>query len=600
MKNSPIRKNNCTGLGMKKIISLIVMLIMIASLSLPLVSCTSKPDFDFAFITDLHVVANSHFTEENYEEYSKSNKFIHITEAILNSLVDELIDRDYKYVFVGGDITDNGDEASHLVAAAAFKRLEDNGVDVYVVNGNHDLPENKGQIGRKISPTRFKEIYKDFGYEEAIVSSPNTLSYVANINKKYRLIGIDNMVHYGDSDEDIKPENMSESNIKWLKEQAAKCVKDKVTPIAIVHDTLLDHYPMVAQIVLDRTISEQNEKLVNQLANNGMRFVFAGHDHLQDTVSYTTANGNELYEVAAGPMAYYPLSYKEMSFKKKDIVVNTRNFDKINTKYLPSVCPDSIKEELEKGLQDYAYKFVEDYLAGLCSSVPSMIKALGITGDAKNAVDIFADDIIVKVINNPFYIKDENNNTSLERILQAYNMGIPQSDYKNMADIIPILVTKILGGNEDFAESAELNLIKYSIYSMFYYLDELSAQFKEALPNEPIMDINLDLLFTQGILECYDSNLMDLIFAIVKGFNSDVGRTLKAIIGSDFNEIGGEVASTFIKAFTKNVVDDLDEYFQDKNILLEKFIDDGIWGKYGKDFVTDNPPSDTYLEIEIG
>lgn len=584
---------------MKKILSLLLMIILISLLCLPLLSCNPKPDYDYAFITDLHIIANSTFTQENYDSYAKKDKLVHLSEAILNSLVDELIVRKYEYVFVGGDITEYGDEASHLAAAAAFKRLEEGGVEVFVINGNHDLPVDKGQIGQKITPARFKEIYKDFGYENALAYSPNTLSYVANLNKKYRLIGVDSMIHYGENDIDTKPEAMSESHIEWLKKQVEACKADKVTPIVFTHDTLINHYPEIAQVTLNRSINAQLEKLVKYFADNGANYVFAGHDHLQDTNTYITANNNTLYEIAAGSMVFFPAAYKEMSFKKNKITINSRSFDKINLNYLPAVCPDSIKEELKQGLQSYCYKHFNNFIYNFVSGFANMVKSESITGDAKKALDIVADGVADKVVNNPFYIKDENNNVSLERIMQSYGLTIPQTEAKNIAELAVRMAAKLIGGDENLVGAPDLDLVKYSIFSIFYYLNEVSPALNQALPQYPEININLNKLFSEGILECYDSKIIGFTLKIVESFNSTIASVIKGFISDNFDQLGSEAITSLIKSTTNGIVMGIGEFFEGKNMLIGKFIDEGIWGNYAKDYVLDRPLSDSFLEIKL-
>lgn len=585
---------------MKKSLSFLLMIIMVCALVLPLGGCGSKTKYKYAFITDLHVIANSVFTADNYESYVDLESMVYLSEAILNSLADELIENDYEYVLVGGDMTENGDEASHLACAAAFAKLEEKGIDVFVINGNHDIPSDKGLVGQRISSARFKEIYADFGYNEAIVTGSNTLSYVADINDDYRLIAVDTMVYYDDNSANTKTEAMSNYHIEWIKKQVEQCKVDGVTPIVITHDDLLNHYPEVAQIALDRTNNTQYEKLVAYLADNNANYVFAGHDHLQDIQAYTTVNGNVLYEVETGSMAMFPCSYREMSFNSKKIVINTKSFDYINPEYLSEYCSESIKTELNNGLQQYCYHHFYNYVYNEISTIGKeggLLLSLDVPSDVKTVLNVIASGVADKVVNNPFYIADENNNTSLERILAGYGITIPQSQCYNVSDLMAYMSSILLEGDENLVNAPELDLLKYSVYSIFYYLNEVSPELSATVADYPSININLAQLFNDGILECYESNLVPFAFKIVSQISSTVYGVLNSMIGEDFDEIGSETVNLFLSSFTGGIVDDLSEYFVGKNLLLGKFIDDGIWGKYASDFVTDKEPSDIYLEI---
>lgn len=583
---------------MKKLVSLFIILILVC-FTLPLAACENRPRYDYVFITDLHVVANSVFTEENYASYVRQEKSVHISEAILNSLVDEIIAKKYKGVFVSGDITQSGDEASHLAAAAAFKRLENAGIQVYVVNGNHDLPSNKGEIGRKISAARFKEIYNDFGYAEAKEVSPYSLGYVADINKNFRLIAVDNMPRYDENETFEKPEPLSETNIEWVKKQVDACNNDKVTPIILAHDTFINHFPEIAQIAFDRATTTQQGKLVKSVAEKGAKLILAGHDHVQDIITYKADNGNELYEVAAGSLVFFPCAYKELSLKKKSITVNTVSFDNVKEEYLPSVCPQEIRDKIAKGLQNYCFEHFSNYISSLAASVVSWCRNINVSGEAKAAFAVLADEVVAKVLNNPFYIKDEDNNTSLERILNEYGISMPTTQYKNLVELAPRMAAILFGGDENLVNAPDLNIIKYSLFSAFYYLDEASGLLAAAAPSYPVIDVDLDKLFKDGILECYDSNIVPFGLKLFTAYNYTVGNLIKGVIENDFENIGSDFVKTMIAGYTDNVITDVSEFFSGKNLLIKKLIDDGIWGNYASDYVLDTPPSDTYVVISL-
>ncbi|NLL56215.1 MAG: metallophosphoesterase [Clostridiales bacterium] len=582
---------------MKKIFSILLIVIIAALLCLPLVSCNNKISYDYAFISDLHVVASSKFTKENFVSYTKRQKLLHISEAILHSLVDELIQKKYKYVFVGGDITEYGDEESHLVAAAAFDKLKRAGCKVFVINGNHDLPVNKGEVGKKINPARFREIYKEFGYEQAVEKSPNTLSYAANVNKKYRVIGVDNMIHYGQDEIDVKASELSDAHIRWIEGQVNKCIEDKVTPIIFAHDTMLDHYPPFVQAALNRKAGAQFNTLTKSIADKGAKFIFSGHDHIQDISSLKTENDNELYEVSGASMTLYPLTYREMSFNKKKVVINTCSFDNLNVKYLPPFSDDSLKKELENGLQTYCYNHFYHYINNLVTSAPDALRGMSLPTEAKQTMQVFADGVVDKIINNPFYKNKENDNISLQRILENYDIDLPESEYKSLADLAPIMVMKLLAGDENFVGGPELSLIKYTIFSIFYYIQQQSQYFAELWP-ELLINIDLPKLFNKGILEAYDSNLMPFLLEVIKSIDKTIGSAL-SIFSQNFDKISDSLVLAIISGYTNDIVDNLDEYFVGRNVLLGKLIDQGLWERYGAGFVQDIAPSDTYFEVEL-
>lgn len=585
---------------MRKISVILLMTAILCALILPLSSCSSKIDYDYAFVTDLHIVANSVFTSENYASYSDKEKVIHITEAVTNTLVDDLIDKDYKYVLIGGDIADRGDEASHLVAAAAFARLEKAGIDVFVVNGNHDTAWSVDTIGQRISSARFKEIYADFGYNTAIASCPDNLSYVADINSDYRLIAIDSVEYYDTDPALTKTESMSDAHIEWIKAQVEQCKVDKVTPVIITHESLLNHFPEISDVVLTDMV--QYDKLTAYLADNGANYSFAGHYHMQDIMSLTTESGNTFYEAETSAMAMYPCAYREMDFNSKKITINTQYIDNVNESYLPQVCSEELKTELKSGLQAYCAKQFYNYMNNMISDIANddMLSSLDLSGELSGILEIIKAEVVEKSVNAPYYIKDEKEGEiSLERILQGYGITIAQTDYVNLSDLGANLAMRLFGGDENFTGASELELVKYSIYSIFYYLEQASDNLAVAVPDYPVINLDLEKLFKEGILECYDSNFIPFIVEGLESADSFTLDVISGLIRENFDQLGGTFITSLISSISLGQIQTVSPYFDSKNLLLEKFIDVAIWGDLASSYVLDLAPADNYCVIEL-
>ncbi len=114
------------------------------------------------------------------------------------------------------------------------------------------------------------------------------------------------------------------------------------------------------------------------------------------------------------------------------------------------------------------------------------------------------------------------------------------------------------------------------------------------------MLINIDLpkLFNKGILEAYDSNLMPFLLEVIKSIDKTIGSAL-SIFSQNFDKISDSLVLAIISGYTNDIVDNLDEYFVGRNVLLGKLIDQGLWERYGAGFVQDIAPSDTYFEVEL-
>ena len=83
-------------------------------------------------------------------------------------------------MIISGDLTLEGEKLSHEAFAQKLGKLEDHGIPVYVIPGNHDInnPKAASYKGAEVipatrtTPEEFATIYRDFGYDEAISRDP--------------------------------------------------------------------------------------------------------------------------------------------------------------------------------------------------------------------------------------------------------------------------------------------------------------------------------------------------------------------------------------------------------------------------------------------
>lgn len=179
-------------------------------------------DISIGVLADVHVMAETQAVDMTCPDYKSweahGQKMLGLSESILKTAVDRIIaESDFKVVLVSGDNSDDGGETSHRVVAAELKRLENAGIKVYTIPGNHDLNNKSctyaGGKATYTNPTtevEFASIYADFGYnttdslefykradassaerKTASFSIGDNLSYVADLPGDYRLIAID-------------------------------------------------------------------------------------------------------------------------------------------------------------------------------------------------------------------------------------------------------------------------------------------------------------------------------------------------------------------------------------------------------------------------
>ena len=136
-----------------------------------------------------------------YGDGKITNYIWEITDAFVAEVLDERPDG----VILSGDLSYNGEKASHLELAEKLGRIKDAGIPVLVIPGNHDINNNSAARieeeqrlpAEKTSPEDFETIYRAFGYEDAVSRDPNSLSYMYQINDSTRILMLDTCQYHG-------------------------------------------------------------------------------------------------------------------------------------------------------------------------------------------------------------------------------------------------------------------------------------------------------------------------------------------------------------------------------------------------------------------
>ncbi|MBR6701615.1 MAG: metallophosphoesterase, partial [Clostridia bacterium] len=257
----------------------------------------------FYLITDTHYFRYSLGAYgEEYEEFMDGEqKCFAETQAINEAAFDYLAGADEAdIVLIAGDLSFNGEKESNKAFSALLHDFkEKSGKRVYVVTAGHDFTDNPfcfDENGRgKPEGTKFTELYdlyKDFGYTDAIAFNEKHLSYVAELSEDVRLLVICNDI---DGQKHI---TYDDEFLGWIEAQAKQAQADGKMMIAMEHYPVLPGQPILALIGDARQAEAQ--KLIDTLADNGVHLVFTGHMHNQSINVTETAKGNKFYDVCTG------------------------------------------------------------------------------------------------------------------------------------------------------------------------------------------------------------------------------------------------------------------------------------------------------------
>ena len=441
---------------MKKFISVILSIAIMMSIVAVGVSAEDDGVMSFAVASDLHYVEPTEEIEENIDDpiFYYANRRAQM-EHESGFIIDEFLrqcaeDENCEFVLIPGDLANDGKvvfEQHYDVAEKLRKFEEETGKPVYVIDGNHDLGYDC-----ETTPEIFKEVYYEFGYDEALVVSEDNCSYTADIGKNYRLIAADSCDPSKSTEDGLTTDRLS-----WIVEQAKQAKKDGKYPILMMHHNLLDHLP--AQRLISRNfIVRFHYSTAEILADSGIKLVFTGHEHCSDAATYTSLLGNVIYDFATTSLTMYPLEYRMMHITDEEIRYENKKITQIDTKAMQEAVPDLTDEHyalMDEDFEAYAKEFFHHgikYRLGRDLYFDNM----GIGEDeiyynvVKAAVTGLTD-----ILDMPFY--GEN---SVQELAAEYGLEIPESDYETPWHLVTSLLGMHYAGSEYYnLESTEVTML---------------------------------------------------------------------------------------------------------------------------------------------
>jgi len=219
------------------------------------------------------------------------------------------------FLLVPGDLTWNGERANHERLAAMLAALEKDGVRVFVIPGNHDVlnphAAGFGPAGRTpvpgVTPAEFAEIYRDFGYGEAVRRDPGSLSYVAEPEPGSWILGIDSNRYLENTEKDgpVTDGRLDAARIAWVEGVLAEALRLGKAVAVIMHHGVVEHFRLEEKSWGEYLVDDYPE-IGRMFAAYGVRVAFTGHFHAQDAVLARFPDGSYLYDVMTGSLATTP------------------------------------------------------------------------------------------------------------------------------------------------------------------------------------------------------------------------------------------------------------------------------------------------------
>ena len=281
----------------------------------------SSSGFRAVIASDLHYIAPE-LTDggPGYQQTLKNgdSKFMPYVEEITDAFLDEVLADPPDLVLLTGDLTFNGAEISHRRLAGKLQRLEDAGIPVLVLPGNHDVYNENAALYRGGSFERvpfadsesFAGIYRDFGPGEALSADSDSLSYVWQLNEQVWIMMLDeNTAH------DFC--GLSDRSFQWIEAQLQKAREEGRFVLVAGHQNVFQH-----SIFRGGYVIQGAQRLQELLRRYGVPLCLSGHLHTQHVLSE-----DGLTEIATSALCSYPCQYAVLTAEDGRLRYGTRRLD---------------------------------------------------------------------------------------------------------------------------------------------------------------------------------------------------------------------------------------------------------------------------------
>ena len=271
-----------------------------------------ESSYEIVLATDIHYLAeelagNRCQSFINYV-YGGDGRVLLYSWEILDAFLADMKETDPDLILLSGDLTLNGEKASHEEFASLLEELDKEGIPVLVVPGNHDI--NNSHARRfsgtnsypvdSITAEEFADIYSDFGYVAADSRDPNSLSYLYKVDSSLWLLMLDSCQY----DPVNQVGGMIQSGTyKWMEPILYEAWEEGAEVITVSHHNLLEQSGVSDAFYDDCTI-EHSEELLQMLSDNEVRLHLSGHLHLQHHMEE-----DDVAEVVTGSLVMAPCRY---------------------------------------------------------------------------------------------------------------------------------------------------------------------------------------------------------------------------------------------------------------------------------------------------
>lgn len=274
------------------------------------------------------VLSDTHFYDTSLGDSGKAfqsviaydRKLLLQSQEIMEETVRQISRETADFLIICGDLTKDGEMVNHLGMQKVLARIAQSGLKVYVIPGNHDVAngnavrfkEHEKIPVESVSGRSFSEIYKDFGYGQALYRDMDSLSYIAEPVPGLWILALDSC--RWKENEPGRPSvsggAFSSETLRWMEDVLIQAKKLRKAVIGMMHHGILEHYPG-NENYFPMYVVQDHEAISRMLMQYGVSLMFTGHFHAQDiTVKDFNDLDGTLFDIETGSLITYPSPYR--------------------------------------------------------------------------------------------------------------------------------------------------------------------------------------------------------------------------------------------------------------------------------------------------
>lgn len=377
------------------------------------VCSTAIAETSIMVISDPHVLDTALFDQN--ASFSGDPKLNEHSLQLFDSAVARIMAAQPDLLIIPGDLTKDGEMASHMYVAGQLQRIEQNGTKVYVVPGNHDLdnPSAYSYLGGRqtrvanLPADSFPALYNAFGYGEAVMRMQGGLSYMAYPANGLAIIALNSAMPNTTSRQSAG--GLTEETLQWAEQAAAQAHSDGRAVIGVMHHNIVEHFDGHARFASTYIANTSAslpalEEVQQRLVAAGFGVMLTGHFHIQ-SIQHVITDDGELFDIATGAVCAFNSPIRTMVWNDSVLSVTSDTiglYDELKMERNKNTTAGAIRLAANKG-----YPMLQDSL----SMFPQAIVDKMNLPDSKERMIVEMDSFLLEpftVALNSLALGDEN------------------------------------------------------------------------------------------------------------------------------------------------------------------------------------------------